>query len=92
MGFKPWEEVKDPDGTLDYAADWSGWLGTDTIVSAQWTVPSDITITQQSTTTTVSTVWVSGGISGNSYDCTCRITTSTGRTCDRTFRLKVKER
>ena len=81
--------VKDPDAVLDYSVDWSNWLGDDTISTVTWEVPTGIKKENQSNTTTVATVWLSGGTAGNTYDITCRITTAGGRTDDRTVRLKV---
>lgn len=85
--------TKDPDAVLDYTWDWSDWLGADTITGAPTvTVPSGITKTSQSNTTTTVTAWLSGGTVGTTYDVICRIVTTGGRTDDRTIRIEVTER
>lgn len=92
MSFEKWEAVKDPDGVEDYGFDWSDWLGTDTISSSIWIVPTGISNESDTSDTTTTTIWLSGGTSGTSYHLTNRITTAGGRTEDRTGVLKVKER
>lgn len=86
--------LKDPNATLDYERDWGPWLAGDgdTIVSSEWIVPDGLTKDSQSTTTTVATVWLSGGTAGQAYEITNRITTSQGRTDDRSILIVVRER
>lgn len=84
--------LKDPDATLDYAIDWSDWLDGDTIADSSWTASDGITIADDpapSHTTTVATVWLSGGTLGGMYDVTNRITTAAGRIADRTIVIRV---
>lgn len=89
--YKLW--TKDPDAVLDYQIDWGGnWLGSDTIDTSTWTVPSGITKDDESKTTTTTTIWLSGGTVGERYAITCHITTVAGREDDRTFYVKVEER
>lgn len=84
--------IKDPDAILDYDVDWSRWLGTDTISSVVWVVGTGLTKDSQSNTDTVAKVWLSGGTVGTNYSVTCRVTTAGGRTDDRSFQVKVRER
>lgn len=84
--------TKDPDAVLDYKVDWSDWLDTDTIVTSDWTVPTGLTLELETNTTTIATVWLSGGAVATSYNVTNEITTADGRTDDRTITIKVKER
>lgn len=91
--------VKDPDAVLDYAQDWSEWLGADTLSSASWTVPSGITLGNGSNgapapaaTATVATAWLLGGVAGTDYAVTCRVVTAGGRTDDRTVTIQVRQR
>lgn len=84
--------IKDPDSVLDYAVDWSDWLGTDTIATSSWTVPTGITNDSDSNTTTVATVFLSGGTIGQRYDLVNRITTAAGRTADRTITIIVRSK
>jgi hypothetical protein len=88
----PLAYYKDPDAELDYAVDWSAWLGTDTIASAVWEVrPAGLTIgtgaKAPTTVAGVATVWLSGGTSGTVYLVSCRVTTATGRVDDRSHRI-----
>ena len=81
--------TKDPQATLDYRFDWSLWLVTDTIVSVTWTVPSGITQTAATNTTTTATIWLSGGSVGTKYTVACRITTTAGRIDERSLIVSV---
>lgn len=81
---------KTPNSILDYTVDWTEWLGTDTISSSSWTFPAGITKVSDSTTTTSTTVWVSGGTSGLNYDLKNIITTVGGRTEVRVITLLVR--
>ena len=81
--------VKDPDASLDYGFDWSAWLGTDTIATSTWTVDSGITKGATSNTTTTTTVWLSGGTVGTTYNAVNRIVTAGGRTNDHTLTVRV---
>ena len=82
---------KDPQAVLDYAVDWSEWLGGDPIASVIWSVPAGITKTLQTQTDTRATAWLSGGTAGQSYAIGCRITTQAGRTAERSFRVICRE-
>ena len=85
--------VKDPNATLDFIWDWSAWLGaTDTIASHTFIAETGLTINSSSNTATTATVWLSGGTLAETYDVTCRITTTSGRTEDRTARIFVWDR
>lgn len=86
------EFYKDPNAVLDYVVDWSDWLGTDTISSSNWTIATGITSTSHTSTTTTSTVWLSGGTAGYTYECVNRIVTAGGRTDDRTIYIIVENK
>lgn len=87
---------KDPNAVKDIAIDWTRWLtltpsGTaDTISSSTWTVDSGITKDSDSSSTTLTTIWLSGGTAGTTYDLTNRIVTAGGRTEDRTISVRVR--
>lgn len=96
--------VKDPDAVLDWRWDWAGstngtgrsdWLADGETISAT-TVTADDGLTVDSSTITDSstsvTAWLSGGTAGTTYSVACRITTSAGRTDERTIRIRVEER
>ena len=85
----------DKDAVLDYAWDWTAWLGTgETVTAAVVTVPTGLTKSQTETFTAggVVTVWLTGGTVGVGYRPTCRITTNKGRTDERSFLLRVADR
>lgn len=84
--------TKDPDAILDYSVDWSRWLDGDEIATSDWTVPTGLTKVSDTKTATKTTAWLSGGVADESYTVTDRITTTGGRTEDRSFIVKVEER
>ena len=70
---------KNISAVVDYTVDWSDWLGTDVIVSANWHYPTGITAASHSATTTAATVFLTGGSPGAVYQVTNQIWTSAGR-------------
>lgn len=84
--------LKDPDALLDYVIDWSAWLGGDTINTSAWAADSGITVSSSTNTTLTATVWLSGGTELSSYKVRNRITTTAGRTDDRTIEITVVSR
>lgn len=84
--------LHDPEAVLDYGVDWSAWLGTDTLASVTWTVPTGLVLASQANTTTVATAWISGGVAGSVYTVECKVTTAAGRTDERSFQLRCQER
>lgn len=85
--------TKDPDATLDYGCDWSEWLDAgETITASSWAVPLGLTLESADHTGTLAVAWLSGGATGNVYRVTNRVTTSAGRTDERTLLIYVEER
>jgi len=84
--------TKDPNAILDYTIDWTRWLAGDQLATSEWLVPTGLTKMADSKTASSATVWLSGGTAGQSYTVTNRITTTAGRTEDRSFIAKVEER
>lgn len=85
--------MKDPESVLDYEFDWTAWLADEeTISSHAVTVPAGITNASDSEDAGVVTVWLSGGTANTRYTIECKITTSAGRTDERSFQVSVKER
>jgi hypothetical protein len=82
---------KDPDDVVDYGLDWSA-LGTDTISTSTWIVPTGITRNSDSKTDLGTTIWLQGGTIGQTYELTNRIVTAGGRTLDATVELTVTPR
>jgi hypothetical protein len=83
-------DAKDPDEVLDYHIDWTARLVSDQILTSIWEVPAGISKNSDDKTTTLTTIWVSGGTAGHAYPLTNRITTNGGRTFDLTKTLRVK--
>lgn len=94
---------KDPAETLDYSIDMSRELvnringsgtviGTDTITGVTWTVPTGLTEVTSSMTASSVTIWLSGGSLFSSYDVRATITTSNGRTYERSFIINIVEK
>jgi len=80
----------DKDAKLDYAWDWTDWLGIgETITSQTVTGPAGFTVTNVNVTSGVVTAWCQTAVSGL---LTCHITTSLGRQEDRSFFLLVQSR
>lgn len=87
--------VKDPGATLDYSINWgSGYLQSgETLSSSSWTAfPGELTLSGASNTASIATVSVAGGTAGQLYQLTNRITTSQGRTDERSLTLRVEQR
>ena len=95
---------KDPSAVLEWVFDWkpltngvsgasSDWLATgETISSYVITVDTGLTKNSDSQSSGAVTVWLSGGTAGTNYKVACLITTSAGRTDERTIWIKVVER
>ena len=101
MSLRLQNPLKDPSAVLDYVFDWTEWLATgETIAVDSETGEKLITITADTGITVDSwteddgkvTVWLSGGTAGINYKVACKITTSAGRTDERTIWIKVVER
>lgn len=85
--------MKDPDSVLDYAFDWNEWLESgESINSHVITVDDGITKDSSSNSSTIVTVWLSGGTAGTNYNIACQISTSGGRTPERSITIRCRER
>lgn len=85
--------VKDPDAVLDYRFDWSEWLeDAETIDTSTTTVGTGLMKDSESSSTTTATIWLSGGTAGTTYTVANRISTSSGRTDERTIQIRVENR
>ena len=80
--------LKSPGDSIDFLMTWDG-ISPATISSATHTVPTDLTKVSESNTTTTSTVRVSGGKHGKTYQVVGVATLNTGRTLERTFPLTL---
>lgn len=80
---------KDPNAVKDYVNNWASFLGTDTIATSTWTVPTGITKVSDTNTTTTTTITLSGGTDGQYYTVVNRIVTAGGRTEDETLIFRM---
>lgn len=86
--------IRDPDSNLDFGVDWSRWLGNGETITAQTVVSDDASLIVSNVTQAAGVVefWLTGGTVGSAARCTCHITTSGGRSDDRTLTIKTVER
>jgi len=85
--------TKDPSAVLDYAFDWTDWLATsETIANHTITADTGIVVDSSTENAGIVTVWLSGGTAGINYKVACLITTTAGRTDERTIWIKVTDR
>lgn len=86
--------LKDPSAVLDYVFDWKEeWLATgETIADHTITADTGITVDSSAESDGKVTVWLSGGTAGINYKVACLITTTAGRTDERTIWIKVTNR
>ena len=83
---------KDPSAVMDYQVNWATWLGSDTISTSTWSVPTGITQASATNTTTTATIWLSGGTAGQVYSLVNTIVTAGGRTDQRTIQVRVVQK
>ena len=83
---------KDPDAVLPYRIDWLAWLAGDGIATSVWVVPAGLTKTGEAIEGAQAAITLSGGIPGESYRVTNRLTANDGRIDDRSFVVRVVER
>jgi hypothetical protein len=85
--------LKDPSAVLDYVFDWTEWLATvETITDHTITADTGITVDSSTESDGKVTVWLSGGTAGINYKVACLITTTAGRTDERTLWIRVVDR
>ena len=86
--------LKDPQETIDYAVDWSDFMAaSETISGSTWSVSSTaLSIGTVSATTLVTSAFVSGGVNGDVYRLTNKITTNQSRVAERSVMVRVEER
>lgn len=85
---------KDPDAYLDYAMDWSTWLATGENISTYVISVNNtaLTIATWSMSSNIVTSWLQGGVSGQTYTVSVKITTNAARIDERSFKVKIKQR
>jgi hypothetical protein len=85
-----WDD-KDPADVDDFTLSFARELGAETIATTAWSATAGITLGATGNSTTAATVRLSGGTAGTTYTVTCTITTSGGRTLQRSADLHVTE-
>lgn len=91
---------KDPAETTDWVFDWSSWLATgETLSSSSFSAAAGITMADgtngapaPSHDGTTATLWLIGGTDGQRYKVSNTITTSAGRTSERSIVIWVTVR
>jgi len=83
---------KDPEAKLDYGFKWEDWLDGDTLNGSTWTVPDGLIEVSNNYTNTITTIWLSGGVSGAVYKVVNSITTAGGRKDDRTLTVIMRNK
>ena len=80
----------DPAAVLDFQVDWSNWLGSDTILTSEWTLAAPMTqpFGDQHNATTA-TIWVTGGNAGTTAKAVNHIVTAGGRQEDGTLLFNI---
>ena len=81
----------DPDAIIDYVIDWTKWLAGDNIDTSAWEV-INATESSAANSTKTATVFISAAKPGKVVTMRNRITTTGGRTEDRTLRALVREK
>lgn len=86
--------LKDPTEVLDYRFEWSELLEEAETLTAKTTVatPAGLTVDSDVIDETAVVVWLSGGALGNTYEISCTVTTSGGRTLRRIREMVVQKR
>jgi hypothetical protein len=85
--------VKDPQDIRTYTFNWAAWLtsiGSDTIATSVWVVPTGITSVSESNDTTLANIRISGGTAGVTYEISNRVTTTAGEVRQVSFELGVE--
>ncbi len=81
----------DPDAIIDYIIDWTQWLAGDNISTSAWLI-DNATEASAANTTKTATVFIQSAKPGKVVTMRNRITTTGGRTEDRTLRADVREK
>jgi len=82
--------TKEPTEVRIFQIDWLDWLGSLTISTSVWSVPSGITNDSDTNTTTATQIQLSGGTWGATYELTNTITASNGEVETRTLIVTIQ--
>lgn len=88
--------LKDPQGRIDHAIDWSAYLAGQSLVASNWTVsPAEgggVAVEADAVEGLRSSVRLGGGRVGRLYRITNRVTLSDGQVDERSIHIRVEER
>lgn len=85
-------KIKSAGDRLDYDINYSRWLNAgDSLLNANATSDSGLSIDALAIHSPVVKLWVSGGETGKSYDITITATTTQGRTLTSAFNMRITE-
>lgn len=82
--------LKEPTEVLDYRIDWSDWLDGLTISTSTWAVPSGVTSEDETNTSTITLIRLSGGTWGETYELQNAIVASNGESETRSILIKIQ--
>lgn len=84
--------IKDPQAVLDYRMDWSPWLQPDELVTAFSATAQGVAISSVTHANGTVTFWLAEGEPTTSGVVTVEITTSVGRTDQRSITVHIEDR
>ncbi len=89
--------IKDPDSRIDYAFDWSAaYLDGQVLTASQWAVTpahyGGVVVAASAFDAVRSSATLAGGITGNAYRISNRVTLSDGQIDERSIVLRVEQR
>jgi hypothetical protein len=77
---------------LDYDIDFEKWLADEDVITMVDAIADDgLTVDSTQINGMVVKVWLSGGVSGNSYEVRVTVSTDGGRIKDECFKIRVKD-
>lgn len=82
--------VKEANSKRDYGFDYSAEIGTDTITVSTWTADAGLTLTGPTFSATKTSVFIEGGVEGQTLTAINRVTTTAGRTYERVLTLVIR--
>ncbi len=83
--------IKDPAAKLDYMFDWTEFLGSDTIQTSTWTIPSGLTGSGEAIISNNKTkIFLAGGTLGKRYEIQNKVVSLGGREELQTFFILIE--
>lgn len=82
---------KDPSAVKDYGIDWVLWMSSGDTISSSVFSAGTLNVTSSSVSSHTTMCFIGSGTADNTHRVTNRITTSQGRTDERSFSLRIIE-